>query len=138
MILYRYLKLIVVITILISIIGCLQRSSSIERISISFPLGETRLLVQRNGDAFLFYGALPQHEKINNGTFNIDELYKQLRDRLHDNEPREDWINPKSEAGIVTIIFTNKTKKSYLIFDEKDFANMIFDKARKNITDHLP
>ena len=138
MILYRYLKLIVVITILISIIGCLHRASSIERISMSFPLGETRLLVQRDGDAFLFYGALPQHEKIKNGTFNIDELYKQLRGRLHDNEPREDWPNPKSSAGMVTIIFTNKTKKSYLIFDEEEFANMLFDKARKNVIDHLP
>ena len=132
------MKFISVIIIFILITGCLQKSSLIERISIAYPYGESRLLVQRNGDAFLFYGALPQHEKIRNGTFDIDELYRQLKGHLHDNVPREDWPDPESIAGMVTITFTDETMISYLIFDEKKFATIIFDKARKNITEHLP
>lgn len=117
---------------------CNEKTSSIERISIDFPHGETRLLVRRNGEALLFYGALAQHQKIKNSTFDVDELYKQLQTRLHDNVPREEWPNPKSKAGMVTINFNNKAKKDYLIFDEEEFAERLFNKAKKNIVGQIP
>ena len=118
--------------------GCNGKTSSIQSISIDFPHGETRLVVRRNGEALLFYGALPQHQKVKNSTFDIDALYKQLQTRLHDNVPREKWPNPKSKAGMVTINFDNKAKKDYLIFDEEKFAERLFSKAKMNIVGQIP
>ena len=113
-------------------VGWTESSDSIESISMDFPHGETRFLVQRNGEAFLFYGALPSPQKISTGTFDLDEVYMQLKSHLHENVPRENWPNPKSKAGMVTIRFKNKSQRDYLIFDE-GLAKIIFDKARKNI-----
>jgi hypothetical protein len=128
---------IALMALLILGIGCLESSDSIESISMDFPHGETRLLVQRDGEAFLFYGALPSHQKIGKGTFDLDKLYKQLKSHLHENVPREKWPNPKSKAGMVTIRFQNKSQKDYLIFDE-DLAKLILDKARQNIAGRMP
>ncbi len=134
----RHLIFFALATLLILGIGCNEKYDSIESISIDFPHGETRLLVQRNGDAFLFYGALPQHQKIKNGALNIDELYQQLQWRLHDNVPRENWPNPKSTVGMVQIRFKDGKQRSYLIFDEKEFATRLFYEARKNIVGQKP
>ena len=128
----------VLITLFFLQMGCNEKASSIQSISIDFPHGETGLLVRRNGEALLFYCALPQHQKVKNSTFDIDELYKQLQTRLHDNVPREEWPNPKSKAGMVTIDFDNKAKKDYLIFDEEEFAERLFNKAKKNIVGQIP
>lgn len=128
----RHINFIAMTALLLLGTGCLESSDSIESISMDFPHGETRLLVQRDGEAFLFYGALPSHQKIGKGAFDLDELYKQLQSHLHENVPRENWPNPKSKAGMVTIRFKNKSQKDYLIFDE-DLAKIIFDKAKKNI-----
>lgn len=130
----KYIKFATLMAVLIlSVTGCKEEASSIESISIDFPHGETRLLVQRNGAAFLFYGALPNHQKIKNGTFDIDELYEQLQGRLHDNVPREKWPNPRSSVGMVQIRFQGNYKRDYLIFDEEVFADRLFSKARKNV-----
>ena len=130
----KYIRFAALMAVLILVVtGCKEETGSIESISIDFPHGETRLLVQRNGDAFLFYGALPQHQRIKNGTFDIDELYKQLQGRLHDNVPREKWPNTRSRAGMVQIRFQGKYKRDYLIFDEEVFTDRLFSKARKNI-----
>jgi hypothetical protein len=113
--------------------GCSQKSGAIESILISYPMGETALLVQNSGESSLFYGALPQYQKIKQGTFDVDGLYHQLETRLHDNVPREKWPDPKSESGMVNILFQDGTKKAYLIFDEQAFAEQLFSKARENI-----
>jgi hypothetical protein len=130
---YRHIN-IAALMVLLVLVGTAwgEDTNSIESISIDFPHGETRLLVQRNGESFLFYGALPQYQKIKNNTFDIDELYKQLQERLRDNVPREQWPNPKSRAGMVQIRFQDKHKRDYLIFDEDVFAERLFSKARKN------
>ncbi len=130
----KYIQFAALMAVLILVVtGCKEEAGSIESISIDFPHGETRLLVQRNGDAFLFYGALPQRQRIKNGTFDIDELYDQLQGRLHDNVPREKWPNPRSRAGMVQIRFQGKYKRDYLIFDEEVFTDRLFSKARKNL-----
>jgi hypothetical protein len=112
--------------------GCSQKAGAIESIHFSYPMGETALLVRSNGESSLFYGALPQHQMIKQGIFDVDELNDQLKTRLHDNVPREEWPDPKSEAGMVNILFENGTKKAYLIFDEQVFAEQLFRKAREN------
>lgn len=128
----RRIRFIFLIALLILGTGDVAGAESIESISLDFPHGETRLLVQRDGEAFLFYGALPAHQKIAKGTFDIDELYKELQSRWHENVPRESWPDPKSKAGMVTIRFQDKSQKDYLIFDE-DLAKIIFEKAKENI-----
>ena len=131
------ISFIALMVLLILGIGCNESSESIESISMDFPHGETRLLVQRDGEAFLFYGALPSYQKIKKGTFDLDQLYKQLQVHLHENGPRENWPDPKAKAGMVTIRFKNKSQKDYLIFDE-DLAKSIFDKARQNAAGRIP
>jgi len=128
----RRINFIFLTALLTVCIGCLESSDSIESLSMDFPHGETRLLVQRDGEAFLFYGALPSYQEIGRGTFDLDELYKQLKSHLRENVPRENWPDPKSKAGMVSISFKNKSKKDYLIFNE-GLAKIIFDKAKGNI-----
>ena len=134
----RYLNIVFFFALSIVLMGCAEKGSSLERLSIDFPNGESRLLVQRDGQAFLFYGALPQRQIVKKGTFDIDSLYEQLRERLHDNVPRENWPNPKSTFGMVQITFRGGKPKEYLIFDEEEFAAQLFDKVRKNIVDQKP
>ena len=134
----RTVYYLVLMTLFLLQAGCNDNISSIESISIDFPHGETRLLVQKNGDAFLFYGALPQSQKIKNSVFDIDELYTQLQPRLHDNVPREKWPNPTSKSGMVTITFDNNEQRDYLIFDEEEFADRLFNKAKNNIVGKRP
>ena len=113
--------------------GCNDIEKEIEFISISFPQGETDLRVWMNGQASLFYGALPQSETIKSGTFNTKQLYDQIRPRLRPNVPREEWPNPKAKCGMVLVKFKSKEIESYLIYDEQEFTNALFDKARSNI-----
>lgn len=89
----------------------------------------------RNGDAFLYYGASPKAQVIKNGAFDIDELYEQLKTRLHNNVPREQWPNPRSIAGMVTIHVAEKEEQDFLIFDEETFSALLFEKARNHIID---
>ncbi len=119
--------------------GYSETEGEIEFISISYPEGEDSLRVWEDGRASLFYGALPQSKIIKRGTFNTKQLYEQVRPRLHPNLPVEDWPDPKAERGMVTIQFKGKeTEKSYLIFNEQEFANALFDKARRNIVGDSP
>ncbi len=128
----KMLRLLVLMAPILLQAGCSEKRSAIESISLDYPHGETRLVVRSNGEALLFYGALPRHESIRLGTFGVDELYAQLQPRLHDNVPREQWPNPSSVVGMVTIRFENGTKAVHLIHDEEDFAERVFNRARKN------
>ena len=53
---------------------------------------------------------------------------------LHSNMPREEWPNPKSQAGMVTIRYINGKEEDYLIFDLLEHTKIIFDKAKQNVT----
>ncbi len=130
-------RLLVLMTLFLFQTGWAEGFGSVTSVSIDFPHGETRLLVQRGGEARLFYGALPQHRIVKKGTFDVDDVYRQLRSRLHDNVPREEWPDPKATAGMVTISFADKTKKDYLIFDG-DFAQLLFEEAESNVIGSRP
>ncbi len=104
----------------------------VEIIDMDFPHGETRLQIRRSGEALLYYGALPQHEVVKPGVFDIDKLHKDLLPRLHPNLPREEWPDPKAKAGMVNIRYADGTDKSFLIYDG-DFAGSVFRKAQTNI-----
>jgi hypothetical protein len=126
---------IVLVILSFALMGADGEKGSLERISMDFPYGETRLIVQKDGQAFLAYGALPQLRKVKKGTFDIDDLYAHVQARLHDNVPREKWPNPRSRFGMVQITWKTGAEKEYLIFDEESFASELFDKARKNLVD---
>jgi hypothetical protein len=130
-------RLFVLMTLFFVQPGCAEGFGYVTSISIDFPHGETRLLIQRDGEALLFYGALPQHRIVKKGTFDVDEVYSRLQSRLHENVPREDWPDPKSKAGMVTISFADKTKKDYLIFDG-EYARLLFDEAESNVIGTRP
>ncbi len=122
------------ILLITGIVGCKEDRNPIESISIDYPHGETRLLVERSGEAFLYYGALPSFQKVRSGTFDTEILYKQLETRLHDNVPREEWSNPRATAGMVIIAYQDQSEEDYLIFDEQ-YAEQLFREARENILD---
>ena len=108
-------------------------AASIKTIDMDYPHGTDRLLIRANGETYLHYASLPQHKKIKTGTFTVEGFYNQLKDRLHDNTPRETWPNPRSIAGMVQITFSNGREKDYLIFDEEEFAGEIFKRAKENM-----
>lgn len=104
--------------------GCTTKA---ERISLSFPYGELRLLVQRDSDTLLFYGALPQSRTIPSDIFDIDELFTQLQTRLHEMAPAEKRL-PGQPYGAVTIWLSDGRSRDYMLYDG-DYAGEIFKLA---------
>lgn len=100
---------------------------------IDYPHGEDRLHVKSTGEAYLYYGAGPLAKIIKNGTFSAEHLYTVFKPHLHPNLPREQWPNPKSQAGIVTVRYTSGNEENYLIYDLQELTENIFDKAKQNI-----
>ena len=86
---------------------------------------------------FFFMVLILLVKKIKDGVIDIDALYRQLEGRLHSNAPHENWPDPKSTAGMVTIQYKDKTEKGFLIFDEEEFAESLFSKVKDNIVDSL-
>jgi hypothetical protein len=111
--------------------ACNTADPLVTRIIVDFPRGALRLLVQRDGDSRLFYGALPTYRAIQNSPFNIDDLFDQLRPRLHDVLPAED--RPLGQPyGMATIEVSDGSKQDYLIYDEM-FALELFKTACTNL-----
>jgi hypothetical protein len=99
-------------------------------ISLDFPHGEARVLVQRDNGARLFYAALPTSRAIQRGTFDIDEVYDQLQTRIYEVVPAEE--RPLGQPyGMVTIWFRNGNSQDYLIYDE-EYANTLLRRACSN------
>ena len=121
--------------LLLGLAGCGGQSARLQSLSLDYPHGGTRLLVQRSGEAALFYGARPHFQKIKAQTFEIDALYGQLEPLLYANRPREEWPDPKATAGMVVIIYDDREKESYLILDQQEFADRLFERARAAIAD---
>ena len=100
---------------------------------MDYPHGEDRIHVKRTGEAYLYYGAKISAQVIKKDTFSAESLYKEFKQYFHPNVPREQWPNPKSQAGMVTVRYTDGKEDNFLIFDLQDFTEKIFDKAKQNI-----
>jgi hypothetical protein len=74
------------------------------------------LLVKSDGSAYLFYGALPQSQEIKPNTFDIDDLFGDLQEKLNPVLPAEN--RPLgADYGMVQIGFQDGSEKDYLIYD---------------------
>ena len=124
------------VLVLIMAGGCGAKADLPTSINMDFPHGETRLLVKEDGEAFLFYASLPQHEIIRPNTIELDKLYNELQDKIHPNVPMEE--RPVYEAyGMVTFRFGDDREEDYLIYDGA-FAEAYFEIARANIIGSIP
>jgi hypothetical protein len=125
--------LFVWIFIILMTSGCSAKAGLVTSISLDFPHGGLRLLVKREGEARLFYAALPNSRDIAEGTFDIDELFDQLQPRLHKNVPAE--ARPLGQPyGMVSIDFKDGSSSDYLIYDEK-FASELLQRACQHMLD---
>jgi hypothetical protein len=105
---------------------------------MDYPHGEHRIHVMQTGEAYLYYGANPSAKIIAQGIFSVDELYNTFKPYLHQNMPREEWPDPKSQAGMITARYMNGDEKDFLIFDLQKLTSKVFHKAEKNISgEHL-
>lgn len=119
--------------LLLILASCATVTDQIDTFIMDYPHGEYRIHVKKTGEAYLYYGAAPSAKIISKNTFSVDELYGIFRVHLHANVPREDWPNPESQAGMVTIKYADGKEENYLIFDIPEITGRIFDKAKENI-----
>ena len=113
--------------------ACDTDTTLVTGIIVDFPHGALRLLVQRDGETRLFYGALPAHRAVQSNTFDIDDLFQQLQPRLHDNVPAEN--RPIAEPyGMAIIEFSDGSEQDYLIYDET-FAVELLQLACANLVE---
>jgi hypothetical protein len=113
--------------------GCTTVPDQIETFIMDYPHGEYRIHVNNTGEAYLYYGAAPSAKLIRKNTFSVDELYALFKEHLHPNVPSEDWPDPKSQAGMVTLKYTDGREENFLIFDMPIITGRIFEKAKANI-----
>lgn len=107
--------------------------NKIDMFIMDYPHGEYRIHVKRTGDAYLYYGARATAQIIRKDTFSVEGLNRIFKQHLHPNLPREQWPNPKSQAGMVTIRYTDGKEENYLIFDLQELTEEIFKEAKHNI-----
>ncbi|MHC4232003.1 MAG: hypothetical protein ACYSQY_01015 [Planctomycetota bacterium] len=121
--------------LLLTLLGmsCAPQENKIDVMIADYPHGERRIRVEQTGEAYLSYGARPQFQVIKPGVFSVENLYAQLQDHLHENQPREQWPDRTSECGMVTVYFSDGTKKDFLIFDKAELMGEIFTQAEQNI-----
>lgn len=121
------------ISTLLIVASCTSARNTIDMFIMDYPHGEHRIHVKKSGEAYLYYGAGPKSQTIKTNTFSADGLFITLKEHLHPNVPREEWPNPKSQAGMVTIRYTDGTQENYLIFDLSELTKKIFERAKQNI-----
>jgi len=119
---------VLLVAALLAAWGC--SAGPVESVSLDFPHGELRLLVRRNGETHLFYGALPASYTVVENTFDLDELLAQLQTRLYKTVPVEEWAAGRP-YGMVTIHFSDGSSREYLIYDE-EYATALFAEACNN------
>jgi hypothetical protein len=121
--------------VLLTLLGmsCAPQENKIDAIIADYPHGQRRIRAEQSGEAYLSYGARPQFQVIEPDIFSVEKLYAQLQGHLHENQPREQWPDPTSERGMVTVFFSDGTKKDFLIFDKAELMGKIFTQAEQNI-----
>lgn len=123
----RAIKLALVSVVVLFLTDCGRK---VRYLSLDFPHGETRLWVRAGGEARLYYGALPDHHILQEGVFNVDDLYARLRPLLHKNVPAEQRPDPGVEYGMVSIRFNSGKRVDYLLFD-RAFTEALFERGRR-------
>jgi hypothetical protein len=113
--------------------GAAQAPSAVRQISLDFPHGELRLLVDRDGPSQLFYAAAPFGREVAAGTFDIDTLRGQLASRLQPVSPAE-TRPPGQVFGTVTLGFGSGHNEQYLIVD-RAFAERLLTRACAHLVD---
>jgi hypothetical protein len=66
--------------------ACRPTSADVIAIALGFPHGETYLVVQREGDARLGYGAMLGNP-VRGDAFDIDQIFDDLQESLQPVEP---------------------------------------------------
>lgn len=131
---WRFIALICIVGVLV-LAGCSTRAKSVASISLDFPHGALRLLVQRDSDTRLFYGALPTSRVIPSDTFDIEELFTQLQSRLYEVVPAEERTLGQP-YGMATIDFSDGSSDDYLLYDG-DYAGELFKRACQHGVDEV-
>ncbi|MCK5236411.1 MAG: hypothetical protein KAR06_05425 [Deltaproteobacteria bacterium] len=112
--------------------------SKIKTITIDYPVGGQRLHIEDNGRARLFYGEGTTSRKIAMGTFTADGIYSELKERLHEKTDKENWADPEATAGVVKIHYMDTGVIEYNIFNEDEYVNALYAKAKKNFIWNTP
>lgn len=126
----RFTLLVITLGVLV-LSACDTNTTFVAGISVDFPHGELRLLVQRDNETRLFYGAHPAHRVVQSNIFNIDDLFQQLQPRLHENVAAE---NRRSDLpyGMAIVEFSDGSEQDYLIYDKR-FVIELFQTACANL-----
>jgi hypothetical protein len=108
-----------------------QGTVSVGKISLDFPHGELRLLVDRDGPSQLFYAAAAFGREVAAGVFDIDTLRTQLAPRLLPVTAAD--TRPAGQVfGTVSLWFAPGKTDEYLIADQA-FAEGLLQRACANL-----
>ncbi len=126
----RFGLIVLGLTAVLALAACQAETDRVESVSLDFPYGESRLLVRREGNARLFYGALPQSLTIREGTFDIDRLMTDLRSRLQEVVTGDRMAG--RPFGTVSLTFENGSARDYFLYDG-EFAEGLLVTACRNL-----
>ncbi|WP_434340067.1 hypothetical protein [Motilimonas cestriensis] len=110
-----------------------EEQPELTRFIMDYPHGEERILSNSDGAAYLYYGAHPRAQVIKKGTFSPLSLYHQFKAHLQENQPGEKRSDSNATYGMVTLVYSDGSTSSHLIFDVKSLAERVFREAHDNI-----
>ena len=68
--------------------GAPAHENPVPSLSVDMPHGGCRLAVKKDGEASIFYGAMPRSVRVTPGTFNFDQLILLLRAKSYPQSDR--------------------------------------------------
>jgi len=118
-----------VILLVLSVLGgC--RQPELQRLSLSYPEGEWTLSVNHKGEAWLAYGALSAERTLPPGSFNLEQIYRELRPHLHPIRPRQKWEDPTATMGSLHIVSFSGKEHHYQVFNQQALMDALLSRAR--------
>ena len=118
------------LTAVVALAACQTETERVESVSLDFPYGESRLVLRREGNARLFFAALPESLIVREGTFDIDRLMTDLRPRLQE-VVTGDRVAGRP-FGTVSLTFEDGSPRDYFLYDG-EFAEGLFVTACRNV-----
>lgn len=100
-------------------------------LTFDMPYGGCRLLVYRDGSAYLTYGALPVFVAIAPGSFDAAALTAEFRSRIAVSRDRQQMPEPN---GSLRFAGHGENDGEDLWFNNTEFAQSLFDRALKHRT----